>query len=267
MPARSPISELATFAHAIQRAMRDIASGEAQNARLDRLQRCFHNWMAREHLPSHHLREIDHVHQRCRETVACIPCHAERQQDEADDIMVAYEVALESSHRLRPSILTVRGPDYPIAHAMQSVDDAVRQWQAFSKRSPFSSATLGDVRGLALSIDHAVGTLHTTTRVLFVGERAISARPDEWAKSWNRGARGHRFQVTDIRQLERHDHASIDQYVRELAAVGINPMQLCEPTHPACDPAKLRVLQDALRSRRLINYRGRLSRTDDRRNL
>lgn len=267
MLGRHPISDLVNIAAALERAMRAVAMDAVNRGRLERIERCFHNWLAREHLPSHHLRDIDDVHQRCRDAVACIPCHAERQQDEADDIMMAYEVALESSHRLRPFILTVRGPDYAIADAEQSIEDAVRQWQAFSKRKLFSSATLGDVRGLSLAIDHTNGTLHTTTRVLSVGERAIPSRAEEWAKSWNRGNKNHRSQVTLIQQLERHDHRSIDEHVRKLAAVGINPIQLCEPAHPTCDPEMLRVLQEALRSRRLINYRGRLTRPDERQNL
>lgn len=259
MYTRKSISELAIVADEIHQAMRTAACDAASLAQTQRSEICTGNWLLREHMATPSLRKFEKVHERCRQTT-CIHCHMERQQDEARDVLMALKMELQGARRLRPSLLKVRGPRFQIKHATDCIADAISGWERFSRRQTFMSATLGDVRGLSMTLDHGTGTINATTHVLLVGERSISNCVQEWADDWNNGTTAAYSEVVLLKQLDRDSDVEVARFVEDLADVGVSPLQLLDPATAKCDPHLLKILRSAIRNRRLINYRGRLKR-------
>lgn len=260
------IPELSTFANAILRAHRVNAEVfPHMSDELERMETCLHNWRAHHGLKKAAKASRRAYWQRCR-GLFCAPCMDARYTDEALDILERFDAATNVDASLVPTLITFRGPCYRIEDVEACVSETIAHWRRFASRKVFKHAVSGYVRGIEISIDHAHDTAHAESSMLaLVGDDTYVQLNGGWLTIWNDARQSAPSQKVACERPDlttREGMTTFLDLVHRVATVAVRPSHLCEeqPSGIVCDAWKLKTLQAALRSRKLILFGGVMRR-------
>lgn len=258
-----PPLSLEAYAGAIASAQAQLAAHDRDAlATFQRMSNCLENHRARLNDNSIVSTFRKTKHQRCRELL-CPICLEEKRNTLKAQILSRYEAALRDSPTLIPALIAFRSAPFRLTFAPQAIDDVIDQWQEFSYRKTFKSACSSYMRGLRLDINHPAGTAKATTSLLLLLDRAhLFPNAEAWLEAWNAAGIAPPSTLRTfalINPATARPDTAVVKFVTDLSTLAVHATRLCEGPRGGlwCDPAKLRLAQEALKKRRLI-YAGGL---------